>query len=217
MQVHLDRLAQAVAERMPELTAAQRRIALGLYRLLAGGRPVSPGRLARSCGLSEEEVRAALAGWPGVFWEGGAVVGFWGLALPEMAHRFEVEGRHLFTWCAFDALFIPGLIERRARVESRDPVTGEAVSLTVAPDGVGEAAPQGIHVSFLAPGEAAFDENVIVNFCSYVHFFASAESGAAWVEGHPGTFLLSLEDAVELARRTNRARYGEALEPGGVR
>jgi hypothetical protein len=61
------------------------------------------------------------------------------------------------------------------------------------------------------PSAIDFDENVILNFCSYVHFFTSPTSGSQWIAEHPATFLLSLEEAFDLGRRTNEARYGTAL------
>ena len=68
-------------------------------------------------------------GWPGVFWdEQGRVVGFWGLAIPEMDHRFHAEnGKPMYAWCALDPFLIVPVIGRQARVASKDPVTGEPI------------------------------------------------------------------------------------------
>jgi hypothetical protein len=81
----------------------------------------------------------------------------------------------------------------------------------VSPDGIEEASGSDVAVSFLDPSAIDFDENVILNFCSYVHFFTSPTSGSQWIAEHPATFLLSLEEAFDLGRRTNEARYGTAL------
>lgn len=45
-------------------------------------------------------------------------------------------------------------------------------------------------------------------------FFASPEAGATWVEEHPGTFLLSLDQGFELGRRFNGLRLGPELGSG---
>jgi alkylmercury lyase len=63
-------------------------------------------------------------------------------------------------------------------------------------------------VSFLLPEAEAVNENVITSFCHYVHFFSSREAANPWRHEHPETFLLPLEDAWEIGRRVNRARYG---------
>ena len=40
-----------------------------------------------------------------------------------MSHRFEVAGRTLYTWCAWDSLFLPQILGQEAEVESTCPLT----------------------------------------------------------------------------------------------
>jgi hypothetical protein len=56
---------------------------------------------------------------------------------------------------------------------------------------------------FLLP-DGPFDSGVVQSFCHYVHFFASRQAGEQWVAGHPGTFLLTLGEAADLAARVNQ-------------
>jgi hypothetical protein len=42
-------------------------------------------------------------------------------------------------------------------------------------------------------------------FCHYIHFFVDAQAGEKWTSEHPGTYLISLEEAFELGRLTNDA------------
>lgn len=204
-------LADKIVNAMPKLKSGERRIAVGLYRMLAEGEPVSTERLAETLNLSESRVRETLSRWSGVFYDDtGAVIGFGGLALPEMPHRFEVDGRNLYTWCAWDSLFIPGILGKRARVESTDPVTKEKISLVVDQEGVKELEPPNTVVSFLAP-RRVFDSNVIQSFCHFVYFFGSRESGDRWSAEHKGTMLLSVDQAYKLGRLTNTRIFGEAL------
>ncbi len=115
-------LAQKVADAFPDLSATDQKIAVGLYRLLAEGEPVSPDLLAQHLDLSKSVVREVLNSWPAVYFNDEKnVVGFWGLALQEMPHRFKVNGRQLYTWCAWDSLFIPELLGKTAEVESPVP------------------------------------------------------------------------------------------------
>ncbi len=208
----LNNLADQIVNAMPKLGSGDRRIAIGLYRLLAEGKPVSPKRLAETLDLPETRVRETLSQWPGVYYDDArAVVGFWGLALAEMSnHRFQVDGRTLYTWCAWDSLFIPGIIGKTARVESTDPVTNEKISLVVGPEGVTELEPADTRVSFLAPNRT-FDADVIQSFCHFVHFFASRPSGERWSSEHKGTLLFSVEEAYKLGWLTNTRNFGEAL------
>ncbi len=50
-------LAQKVADAFPDLSATEQMIAIGLYRLLAEGEPVSPDRVAQHLDLSTNLVR----------------------------------------------------------------------------------------------------------------------------------------------------------------
>lgn len=65
-------------------------------------------------------------------------------------------------------------------------------------------------MSFLEPG-GRFDSGVITRFCHYVHFFATSQAGERWAAGHPGTFLLTLGDAYDLATRVNKRMFSRTL------
>jgi alkylmercury lyase len=162
-----DSLAQKVASAFPDLSVPEQRIAVGLYRLLAEGEPVSSDRVAQHLDLSTSLVREVLDSWPAVYLDDKkSVIGFWGLALQEMPHRFKVDGRQLYTWCAWDSLFIPELLGKTAEVESTCPISGEVISLTVSPTRVENVSPKSAMVSFLSP-TTSFDMNVIASFCHY--------------------------------------------------
>jgi len=210
---HIQELGNRILGAVPRFDPVSGHVAVGLYRLLANGKPVPLARLASALNLPGESVTQALAHYPIFYDDQGAVIGFGGLTVAEMPpHRFRVEGRILYTWCAWDSLFIPGILGKAAEVTSRDPITGGPISLTVAPDAVKRVEPESAVVSFLTP-DKPFDSNVIGNFCHFVHFFASQETGAVWTARHPGTFLMSIDDAFALGRLTNARNFGEALVP----
>jgi alkylmercury lyase len=207
-QVTAEGVAESLFESMPDLDDEERRLALTIYRLLAEGRPVRPERIAESAGLDRAAVDRALEEWPGTFRdEQGCVVSFWGLAQPEMPHRFEVDGARLHAWCAWDTLFLPALIRRTARVSSQCPVTGEMISLRVAPDGVEALSPEGAVVSMLVPADG-FDADLIQSFCHHVHFFASPEAGEDWIAEREDAFLLTVDEAFRLGELWNQRRLG---------
>jgi alkylmercury lyase len=210
----LDELAHALAAG-PKLNVGEQHLAVALYRVLAERRPVSVATLAERSGLEESAVGERLAAWAAVFRdEHGDVIAFWGLALPEMSHRYVTGGRKLHTWCAWDTLFITPILGRVAEVASSCPVTGRPVVLTVGPESVRRADPAEAVVSFLSPQQPWGDD--VLTFCHYVLMFASGEAGARWVDDHPGTFLVSLDDAFELGRRVNALRFGPALATPGA-
>jgi alkylmercury lyase len=189
---NLKDLTAALMAAFPELDDVKRRVALATYRRLARGKPASPQEIATQAVVGEEEVRRILAQWIGVYRDReGNVIAFWGLATPEMKHHFEVDGVRLHTWCAWDTLFLPALLRKTARVESPCGTSGEIVRLTISPAGVESAEPPSPVLSFLDPVASKFQENVIQNFCHYVHFFRSTPDGEAWITKNPGTFLLT--------------------------
>jgi alkylmercury lyase len=131
-----------------------------------------------------------------------------------MKHRFEVDGMRLHTWCAWDAIFLPELLERAARVDSTCAQSGQRVRLTVSAAGVESAQPTSTLISFLAHDACRFGRDIINRFCHYINFFRSPADGEAWIEKTPGTFLLTLDEAVELARMKNQAQFGGLHQNG---
>jgi alkylmercury lyase len=209
----LSEIIDKFQEVAPKLDGAKGRIALATYRRVARGVPASLEEIGSDTGMEADEVERIFGNWIGVYKDPeGRVYGFWGLSIPAMKHRFEVEGVRLHTWCAWDALFLPELLCKTAHVESVCETSGQPVMLTVSPTGVEAAEPASPFISFLLPDTARFGNNIINRFCHYVNFFRSRADGEAWVAKNPGTFLLTLDEAVELARLKNRAQFGAPVE-----
>jgi alkylmercury lyase len=211
VQIDIGELADQLIAARPTLGRPHQRLALGLYELLAEARPVSRERLAQRADMTLEEVGRFLDEQSAVHLdEGGEVVGFWGMTLEPMPHGIRVRGRQLYAWCAWDTLFLPELIGRTVAVRSTCPGTGRPVELVLAPDGVRDVSPAGAVLSFLRR-ETPFDADTITTFCRFVHFFADPRAADEWTTRHPGTFVLSIDDAAQLARAVNRRSFGDAL------
>jgi alkylmercury lyase len=201
----LEALAESLAGTFPGSDDAP--LARVLLRQLTRGHPVSVAALATSTGRDEPDVTATLAGWPNVRRdEHGRVEAFGGLSLRPTKHRFEVGGRRLYTWCAWDTLFLPALLDAQAHVESTCPMTGAEVRLTVAPDRVLAAQPEAVRVSFPAPAKTSTDE-IVESFCCHVHFLVGLDSAGGWASARPGAFALGVADAFELGRLATRAFF----------
>src|SRR5260370_23610408 len=136
LQENVDKFREA----SPKLDDAKRRIALSTYRRLTRGIPASPEAIARDAGIPVAQATAGLGDWIGVYTDPEKRVSpFWGLSIPGMKHRFEVDGVRLPTWCAWDASFLPELLARTAHVESVCEQSAQPVRLTVSPNGVESA------------------------------------------------------------------------------
>ena len=75
------------------------------------------------------------------------------------------------------------------------------------PEGVEGVDPEHAQMSFILPNATGIQKDVLTTFCHFVHFFPSRQSAESWCAQHPGTFILSIDDAHTLARRKNRVQY----------
>jgi alkylmercury lyase len=207
--------ARAMMDSVPTLDADAKRLAVELYKQLALGEPVRIESLCDALGAPIEEITALLhdeqlKGW--VFYDDeGRVIGFRGLAVREMPHRFEVDGRTLYTWCAIDSLFIPEMLGKSASVESRDPHTGTVIKLTVSPDGVESAEPANAVMSILIGDTEVMKTDptkVMAGFCHHIFFLESPDAGAEWMGQHgDGTFIVTLDEAFALGKQFNATQF----------
>src|ERR1700687_715034 len=150
----LDEYWQDLVRRLPHFLPEEQRVAVALYQELAKGHAVDAAQLGRALGISKAESHALLqrGSINDLIYsdDQGSVLGFSGLAATPMHHRFEVDGRILSTWCAWDSLFIPEILGRPALVTSPDPESGELVRLVVEPDQIVSGAPTGAPHTFRA-------------------------------------------------------------------
>ena len=196
----------------PKFGREEQQIDLALYRLLARGKPVSEGQVAETLQIQNASVENYLKRITSVQRnDEGEIVGFRGLTVSSTSHRLEVEGKTLYTWCALDTLFIPQLLGKTTRVESTCPVTRSKIRLTVGNQGVSQLDPKGAVVSLVTPDAAKAQENVIGNFCHFVHFFSSPQAGEKWISKNPGKPLVSVAEAFYIGRRVNEALYDKVL------
>lgn len=176
-----------------------------LLPLLAQGRPVTAAELAGAAGRPEPDVQQALSRQVDLETdEQGRVVGY-GLTLRPTAHALEVDGVHLYTWCALDTLMFPALLDRAASVMSSCHTTGASVRLTVTPTGVCELDPPGAVVSLVTPDAPA---SVRAAFCHQVHFFASGDAAAPWLADHPEATVVGVREGHRLAQPLVQALLG---------
>jgi alkylmercury lyase len=213
----LDTLWGAAARHLPELSPREQEAGLVLLAELAGGEPVGASHLAQALGTSAGAAKSLLReSRLGPFVhadEAGDALGFLGLSTVRTHHRFALDGPPLWTWCALDSLFLPELLGETARVESRDPASGEPVRLTVSPAGIESVEPTSVVLSMRSPEawEISSAARVMATACHFIFFFASRTSGERWAAKHPQTGVLSLEEALAYGKRQNALLLGQAL------
>ena len=211
----MEEIERLLLESVPTLDLEQQQVALTLTRLLAAGEPVALERVCEVVGLTPERGEAALAGLRSVVRdERGRAVTCCGLSLRETAHLLMVDERRLYTWCAWDVLFLPELLGRTVRATSRCPVSGEQISVELGPGRTPTVCPASAVLSFVLPDPSPTADPYL-SFCHFVNFFDSPEAGLEFVSGNEHLFLLSVEEGYRLGQAVNRACFAAVLPPGG--
>jgi alkylmercury lyase len=177
------------------------RVTFGTMQALAKGNPVSPDELASIWGLPLEQVQLILAGAveagrAEIDARGNLVGGV--LSLNPTAHRISMDGNQLYAWCAYDAIYAPGVVGKSAHIESQDPVTGEPVEATITPEGVADVRPKDAVVSVVG-GKTDMRGGPQSPRCTQMLFFGSRESANQWLQGRTDVAILTVEEVFDLA------------------
>ncbi|MCH8907556.1 MAG: hypothetical protein IH840_10740 [Candidatus Heimdallarchaeota archaeon] len=186
----------------PDLEVGESKFFLELLDLVSKGTPVSSdesAKIASSLGLSEEKKRH----WIESFTERdqqGRIVGLFGLTQNEYGHKFEIDGKQLYTYCGWDTLFLPQLLNKTAKVEVVDRQTKEIVKVEISPKGVISYSPTSALLSIVLPKEKIDTLLQAYNiFCSHVWFFASESNLREWFINKDYTPLkFSLDEGFQL-------------------
>jgi alkylmercury lyase len=181
-----------------------------LQVLAETGQPLPPGDLARRLQMSQESLMAHLVRIPDTeFDEQGNILG-WGITLVPTVHQFLVKGRSLFTWCAFDTVLFPSLLQANVQVRSLCKTTGQSITFIATPEGITDLTPATSMLSL--PLLSARCECVRGTFCAQSHFFQTREVALSWIALYPEAILLSVEEAATLGRLTAQRATEDAAQ-----
>jgi len=191
-----------------EASTLPHRFELQALRLLAAGEPVSAEMVASKLGIPAsiaQSVFEASRG-KGQWDDEGRLIGS-ALTLVPTPHRFKLNDRDLYTWCAHDTILLPGLLGAVAHVESPDPLNGGQVKLVISPQGPESYTPDSAVLTVLQAASPATGPESAV--CINSHFFTARASAEQWLKDHPGAVIMTIEEAFTLVRRT----LLDALQP----
>ncbi|MCT7376979.1 organomercurial lyase [Chelativorans salis] len=206
-----DDLWDLAVQWLPVFSLTEQHAGIVLLRELAKGEAVTCSRLAQALGTTFGAAEALMkdsALCPFIYTdERDRIIGFWGLSVAPTHHQITVKGQRLWTWCAYDSLFIPELLGETAEIESRDPESNELIRLTVSPERIISTEPADIVVSMGRPDtwDQSSAARIIATACHHIYFFVSRASGERWQAKHtePATILLSLDVAFDFGKRSN--------------
>jgi hypothetical protein len=98
-------------------------------------------------------------------------------------HRVRITGgAEVWSMCAIDALGIPAMLGQDVVISSRDPVTGEPVTVTAGPDRATVWQPGGTVVYI---GSRSCSGPAAAVCCDALNFFTSTASARTWAREHP--------------------------------
>lgn len=177
-----------------QLHCTQEQVCRQMLQILTDvGRPLAPTYLATLLQMSLEAFRMHLARVPDTeFDEQGNIVG-WGVTLVPTDHQVQLQGKRLYTWCAFDTVLFPALLQMEAQVHSVCAATRTPIAFVATPQGIQELTPATSVLSLILPTERC--DCMRGTFCEQSRFFHSAEAASPWVALHAEVILLSLEEA----------------------
>ncbi len=168
--------------------------------MIETGQPLTPIHLATRLQMSQENLAAHLARVPDTeFDPQGNIVG-WGITLVPTQHQFVLPHHSLFTWCAFDTILFPSLLQVEAHVQSECSASGQPITFVATPKGIADLLPATSVLSLVLP-EARCD-CVRGTFCQQSLFFQTKEAAMPWIALHPEAVLLLVEEAAVLGQMT---------------
>lgn len=178
------------------------RVTIKTMQALVKGKPVSPDQLADIWEMPIEQVRVILKqaeehGQAEIDARGDLVGGV--LSLNPTPHEISIGNEDLYAWCAWDAIYAPGVIGKPAQIVSKDPVTGEMIQISMTPAGLEKVQPENAVVSVVGT-EVDMRGGPESSRCTQMLFFGSRESAEQWRQNRTGIFILTLEEAFELAK-----------------
>lgn len=179
------------------------RVTIKTMQSLAKGHPVSPAQLADIWEMPLEQVQAILAqaeenGQVEINANGDLVGAV--LSLNPTHHQVLMDNKRLYAWCAYDAIYAPGVVGKPAQIVSNDPVTGETIRVSITPTGVEKVQPESTVVSVVG-AETDMRAGPASPRCTQMLFFESRESAEHWRRNRSGIFILTVEEVFEIGRQ----------------
>lgn len=192
------------AARRARLSEAKRELYFWILQQFASrGRPSNGDmhRAASRLGLEAEPVLATLAREDLVHLdhEGEIAVAYPFSGRPT-AHvvRFS-SGHETYAMCAIDALGIAPMFDEQIAVRSRDPLSGEAIDVGLAPGGEADWSPDS---AVVVAGAMHGQGESCQSCCPVLNFFASRGNAESWLVQHPQVrgHVITIAEAIVAGR-----------------
>ncbi len=191
---------ETIVERLSEqLRCEQEDLCRPILQQVTCGKPIASTALQASLQVNQNGLEQRLAQFPDIeFDRAGNIVGL-GVTLVPTSHRFQIGGKVLYTWCAFDTVLFPPSLHIEAQVQSTCPVTGQPITFVATPEGtVLNLLPASSVMSLIVPAERG--DCTRATFCQQSLLFQSEQTASTFLADHPEALILSVEEAAYVGR-----------------
>ncbi|WP_126551228.1 alkylmercury lyase MerB [Dictyobacter kobayashii] len=206
----------ALIDALTERLQASCRGYTGLWRelllLLGNGKAVDARTLAQVLDVPVADLVEQLKELPKIEYNSEGRIVAAGLSLLPTKHHFQVQGHELFTWCAFDSLAYPVILQQPVQVSSSCPMTNEMITMQVMPDGLQDVEPTGAYIAIALPSTDDICSDIRTNFCNQTHFFSSEQAADQWCQTHSNAIPLPVVEAYRIVWQVARKVYFDVAE-----
>lgn len=190
---------------LPKQSKQERFLSKVLYQKLAKGEPVSVSSIATIMRNTEAIVLELLEKLPYVEFNGShQVVAYRGVTLKPTQHKVVVNNTAIYTWCAFDSLFLLDLLSEDASIQSSCAQCKKSIKLSSVENNPSCLSNSEVKMSFVIPLQANYESGLQSSFCCKVHFFCDEFCGNKWIENNDDIQLFSMADSLAIAEARNR-------------
>lgn len=190
---------------LPKFTELEKRLSKFLYIELVKGFPVPLAKIVEQLHLPEEQAIELLDALDYVEQnQNNEIIAYRGVTLSSAKHTLVTAESTVYTWCAFDTLFLLDLIDEPAHIHSTCATCNKKLMLKPSMLDGSKFENSSVVMSFLVPEPSAYQESLRASFCCKVHFFCNLNCGQQWSSLQSNIELFSIDDSLTIARERNR-------------
>jgi alkylmercury lyase len=194
---------------LPNLKKEERQISKFLYQKLALGRSVPIETIANELQKPIQDIQDHLKQMAYVEYSAASEISAYrGVTLNQTKHNVFHNNSKIYTWCAFDTLFLADLLAKPVSISSNCPTCFKAIACKVTDHDLTNFKSTDIVMSFIIPNKVDICEDLQNAFCCKVHFFCNEQCGSEWINLSSEIGFFDLADSLVIAQERNRQFLG---------
>lgn len=212
MEKNLKTSIEGLINLLPQLKKETRVLARLIYLELAKGKPVTFEQLENISGYPEAQLTTILDELNYLEYDHNqAIVAYRGITLTPTPYRIEIdfltEKTIVFSWCAFDALFLADLLQQNLTIFAECPSCHQAIKLTFVNNKNHNSAKYHHYMSFILPSRDNYNQDLVNSFCGYIHFYCDEICVANAPNKLTDIQFFSISDAMKVAKQRNKVYF----------